>query len=84
MRKKRLTTDETVVWTDQTSWEAAVRQAEQEEVLVLRDGHAVALLMPFDDDDLQWYPRGAIPNSWRRLPKPAGKFKKAERSATRR
>lgn len=39
----------TVIWTDHTSWEAAVRQGEQEEVVVMRDGHAVALLMPFDD-----------------------------------
>jgi hypothetical protein len=45
----------TVNWTDHTAWEATVRQAECEEVLVMRDGHAVALLMPFDDDDLQWY-----------------------------
>ena len=45
----------TVTWTDNTAWEEAMRQAEQGEVLVMRGGHAVALLMPFDDDDLQWY-----------------------------
>ena len=43
----------TVVWAENTAWEATVRQAEQEEVLVMRDGHVVALLMPFDDDDLR-------------------------------
>ena len=51
----------TVVWTEDTAWEATVRQAEQEEVLVMRDGHVVALLMPFDDDDLEWYARERDP-----------------------
>ena len=32
-----------------------------EEVLVLRDGHPVALLTPFDDDDLEWYLRERDP-----------------------
>jgi hypothetical protein len=50
-----------VVWTVDTAWEAAVRQAEQEEVIVMRDGHAVALLMPFDDDDLDWLARERDP-----------------------
>ena len=45
----------TVQWTDNTPWEEMVRQAEQEEILLLREGHAVALLVPFDDDDLEWY-----------------------------
>ena len=45
----------TVMWTENTPWEETVRQAEQEEVLVVRDGHAVAMLVPFDDDDLEWY-----------------------------
>jgi antitoxin (DNA-binding transcriptional repressor) of toxin-antitoxin stability system len=45
----------TVSWTDNTAWEEAIREAEGEEVLVMRGGHAVALLVPFDDDDLQWY-----------------------------
>jgi hypothetical protein len=51
----------TVIWTENTAWEATVRQAEHEEVLVMRDGHAVALLMPFDDDDLEWYVRERDP-----------------------
>lgn len=45
----------TVTWTKNTPWEETVRQAEQEEVLVVRDGHAVAMFVPFDDDDLEWY-----------------------------
>jgi PHD/YefM family antitoxin component YafN of YafNO toxin-antitoxin module len=52
----------TVAWTEHTAWEATVRQAEHEEVVVMRDGHAVALLMPFDDDDLEWYARQRDPN----------------------
>ncbi len=51
----------TVIWTEDTAWEATVRQAEQEDVLVMRDGHVVALLMPFDDDDLEWYARERDP-----------------------
>ena len=51
----------TVIWTEHTPWEATVRQAEHEEVIVMRDGHAVALLMPFDDDDFEWYPRQRDP-----------------------
>ncbi len=45
----------TVDWSGGTPWDEMVRQAEHEEVLLLRDGHAVAMLVPFDDDDLEWY-----------------------------
>ena len=51
----------TIAWTKETAWEELMRQAEQEEVLVMRDGHAVALLMPFNDDDLEWYARERDP-----------------------
>jgi len=51
----------TVLWTENIAWEATVRHAEQEDVLVMRDGHVVALLMPFDDDDLDWYARERDP-----------------------
>ena len=47
----------TVAWTANTSWEELMRQAEQEDVLVTRDGHAVALVTPFDDEDAEWYAR---------------------------
>ena len=45
----------TVTWTENTSCADIVRQAEHEEVILMRDGHAVALVTPFDDDDLEWY-----------------------------
>jgi hypothetical protein len=51
----------TISWTKQTPWEDLLRQAEQEDVLLTRDGRAVALLMPFDDDDLDWYARERDP-----------------------
>src|SRR5260370_42409061 len=47
----------TITWTGVTPWDELIRDAEHEEVVVMRDGHAVALLMPFDDDDLEWYAR---------------------------
>ena len=34
----------TVTWTEHIAWETTVRQAEHEEVLVMRDGHAVRSL----------------------------------------
>ena len=47
----------TVALNEKTPWEDLMRQGEKEEVLLLRDGHAVALLMPFDDADVEWYAR---------------------------
>jgi hypothetical protein len=32
-----------------------------EDVLLVRDGHAVALVVPFDDEDLEWYTRERDP-----------------------
>lgn len=46
-----------VVWTHDISWEDTVRQAEHEDVVIMRDGHAVALMVPFDDEELDWYLR---------------------------
>jgi antitoxin (DNA-binding transcriptional repressor) of toxin-antitoxin stability system len=37
--------------------EQALRDGQVEDVVVLRDGHPVALVMPFDEDDLEWYAR---------------------------
>jgi hypothetical protein len=51
----------TVTWTDETALEELMRQAQHEEVLVMRDGHAVALVTPFDDEDLEWYARERDP-----------------------
>jgi PHD/YefM family antitoxin component YafN of YafNO toxin-antitoxin module len=47
----------TVTWTDNASWDEVLRQAGEEDVIVLRDGHPVVLMTPFDDDDLAWYAR---------------------------
>jgi hypothetical protein len=51
----------TVNLTENTPWDEVVRAGEQEEVLLVRDGHAVALLIPFDDDDVSWYARDRAP-----------------------
>jgi hypothetical protein len=47
----------TVTWTDNASWDEVLRQAGEEDVLVLHNGHPVVLMTPFDDDDLAWYAR---------------------------
>jgi hypothetical protein len=46
---------------DMTSWAEIVRAAEEEDVIVMRDGHAVALVTAFDDEDLHWYARERDP-----------------------
>ena len=51
----------TLKWTDPTSAEELLRQGQNEEIVVLRDGHPVALLMPLDDDELTWYLRERDP-----------------------
>jgi len=51
----------TVPCTDITSCDEIVRQAEHDDLILTRDGHAVALVMPFDDDDLEWYARERAP-----------------------
>jgi antitoxin (DNA-binding transcriptional repressor) of toxin-antitoxin stability system len=52
----------TVIWTENTPWDEVLREGEQEEVILMRDGHAIALLVPFDDDDLDWYARERNPS----------------------
>ena len=52
----------TIVWTTQTAWDDLLRQAENGDVLVMRDGHAVALLTPFNDEDVEWYARERDPD----------------------
>lgn len=36
-------------------WEDLLQQAKTEDVVLLQNGHAVALLSDFDDDDLEWF-----------------------------
>jgi len=37
--------------------EQAIRDGQSEEVIVLQDGRPVAMVVPFDEDDLEWYAR---------------------------
>jgi hypothetical protein len=50
-----------ITWTDAATAAAALEQGEREETVVVRDGRAVALVVPFDDDDFQWYLRERKP-----------------------
>jgi len=45
----------TIELTTPAASEQAIRDGQVEEVLVLRDGHPVALVVPFDEEDLEWY-----------------------------
>lgn len=46
---------------DKATVEQLLKLGGEEPVLVLQQGHAVAMLMPFDDDDLEWYARERDP-----------------------
>jgi len=54
-------TVKTVTWTENASWDEVLRQAAEEDVIVLRDGHPLVLMTPFDEDDLAWYARERDP-----------------------
>jgi hypothetical protein len=51
----------TVTLTDQSTAKDIVKDVMDEELLIMRDGHAVALLVPFNDDDAEWYARERDP-----------------------
>jgi hypothetical protein len=51
----------TVSWTANSSWDELLGEMGEEDVLVLRDGHPVVLITPFDDQDLAWYARERDP-----------------------
>ena len=51
----------TIAWDDKTTYAEIVREAEEQDVVIVRDGHAIALLTRFDDDDLEWYARERDP-----------------------
>ena len=38
-----------------------ITQGGGEDVVIERDGHAIALVVPFDDDDREWYARERDP-----------------------
>jgi len=68
----------TVIWTQNASWDEVLQQAGEEEVLVLRDGHPVVLMTPFDDDDLAWYARERDPAFLESLAKARGQVEQGE------
>ncbi len=51
----------TIEWTGNLSLDEILKPGELEEVVLLRNGHAVALITPFDDDDLEWFARERDP-----------------------
>ena len=44
----------TLNWTDPPSAENVLKQAQDENVLVVRDGQPVAIVTPLSDDDAEW------------------------------
>jgi antitoxin (DNA-binding transcriptional repressor) of toxin-antitoxin stability system len=51
----------TIELTSPAAGERAIREGRNEEVVVMENGHPVALVIPFDDDDLEWYARERDP-----------------------
>ena len=51
----------TLQWTDPSSAQDLLQQGQQEDVLVVRDGKPVAVVMPLDDDDAEWLNREMDP-----------------------
>jgi hypothetical protein len=41
--------------TPEMNWEDVLKHLNNQDVVLTRQGHAVALLSDFDDDDLEWY-----------------------------
>ncbi len=48
--------------TDRSSARELLPKGDEQEVLVLRNGRAVALVTPFDDEDAEWYARERDPD----------------------
>jgi antitoxin YefM len=51
----------TLPCTDHTGLAQVLDEARDEDGVLTRDGHAVALVIPSDDDDLEWYARERDP-----------------------
>lgn len=47
----------TFALSEQTSGAEIVQAAQSEDVVLMQDGRAVALIVPFNDDDAEWYGR---------------------------
>ncbi|MDB5354523.1 MAG: hypothetical protein JWN24_976 [Phycisphaerales bacterium] len=45
----------TIEHTGPAASEQAIREGQSQDVVVLQDGKPVALVVPFDGDDLRWY-----------------------------
>ncbi len=68
----------TVNWTPNASWDEALLQAGEEDVLVMRDGHPVVLMTLFDEDDLAWYAREHDPSFLASLTRSREQIKRGE------
>ncbi|MBY0522512.1 MAG: hypothetical protein K2R98_03905 [Gemmataceae bacterium] len=51
----------TVEITPELKWDEVLQQAKDEDVVLTRQGHAVAMLSDFDDEDVYWYQRERHP-----------------------
>jgi antitoxin (DNA-binding transcriptional repressor) of toxin-antitoxin stability system len=51
----------TIELSDNDASARAVREGQVEDVVVTRDGQPVAIIVPFDRDDLEWYGREREP-----------------------
>ena len=59
----------TLKWSDPLSAESLLQQAREESVLVMRDGQAVAVVMPLSDDDAEWIEQEMDPEFIRSIAK---------------
>ncbi len=50
-----------IVVTPNMPLEDAIPRRGEDEVLIVRDGRAIAVVTPFDDDDVDWYIRERDP-----------------------
>jgi PHD/YefM family antitoxin component YafN of YafNO toxin-antitoxin module len=48
--------------TDETKLEQVLQQARQEDIVLTRQGHAIALVSEMDDEELYWYAREHDPD----------------------
>lgn len=51
----------TLQWSDAASAEELLRQAQEEEIVVIRNGRAVAVVQPLDEEELAWLIRERDP-----------------------
>ena len=44
----------TMTWNSETRCDEIVHEARSEDVVLVQNGHPVAVVMPLEDDDLEW------------------------------